>query len=322
MRFLENFLHISVRPLEYPQASFLPYYLRDSYDFQLFMLDKTQALFLYPTGTLPPLPMLKKQLSRIVKDDPMPVVLALNAIDHSTMRALIRNAIPFVVHDKQIYLPFMGIWLQEKLTLRGAPQKKLSPSAQMVLLFIIYSNSRFPLQSEIAHQLGISTMSVSRSLSSLEELDLISCWTNGLHKCIALKESPKALFNRALPYLRNPVKKRIYVSRYHIQPDWVPAGLSALARRSMLNPPALESYATSHIPPDLEHGSSSRLIDPFAQVELEVWSYPPDILSRFSHTIDPLSLMLSLKHEKDERIQKEITHMLNDFWENQYGTWN
>ena len=58
---------------------------------------------------------------------------------------------------------------------------------------------------------------------------------------------------------------------------------------------------------------NQELIDPHEQVKIEVWKYPPYLFGTNS-SVDPISLALSLRDEKDERIEGAVEEILEQLW--------
>ena len=81
----------------------------------------------------------------------------------------------------------------------------------------------------------------------------------------------------------------------------------------MLNPPGLKCYA-AHRLPEWATGVSDSLLDSDHQLQLELWSYDPQILAR-KKLVGILPLVLSLKDSPDERVQIELDEVLEEYWE-------
>ena len=73
--------------------------------------DEQKTVFLYPKTELEQIKVLKKHIARIQKNENLPVVLVLKELSYRQKEYLIREKIPFIVEGKQIYLPFMAVYL-------------------------------------------------------------------------------------------------------------------------------------------------------------------------------------------------------------------
>ena len=99
--------------------------------FALKIIDK------WPKTELDQLTSVKKQISKIQKVEPLPVVIILENISRSRLRYMLSAHIPFFVPEKQLYLPFIGVASQNKFSAESVRTEQLQPSAQ-VLFFTIY----------------------------------------------------------------------------------------------------------------------------------------------------------------------------------------
>ena len=59
-----------------------------------------------------------------------------------TGRNSAREKIAFIVDGKQIYLPFMAAYLQERCDAEKSDREEILPSAQMLLLYFIYEGAK------------------------------------------------------------------------------------------------------------------------------------------------------------------------------------
>ena len=113
MEYLDKVLGIEVA---YKNGEFahLPNFISTRYRLQMVSLNGQRVIFLYPKTELEQIEVLKKHIARIQKNENLPVVLVLNELGFRQKEYLIREKIPFIVEGKQIYLPFMAIYLQER----------------------------------------------------------------------------------------------------------------------------------------------------------------------------------------------------------------
>ena len=81
---------------------------------------------------------------------------------------LIREKIPFVVEGRQIYLPFMALYLQERCNAEREQREEMRPSAQMLLLHFIYGGAQELSTSQAAKDLELTPTSIS-SLDGVRE---------------------------------------------------------------------------------------------------------------------------------------------------------
>ena len=84
-----------------------------------------------------------------------------------------------------------------------------------------------------------------------------------------------------------------------------------MAHYRMLNAPALISYAAD-VGEKLT--GAATLANAAEQAEIEIWKYDPAVLAR-DHVVDPLSLIMTLQENADERTEEAIEEILEKFWE-------
>lgn len=289
-----------------------PNFIITRYRLQLVSLNMKPAIFLYPKTELEQIEILKKHIAKIENSENLPIVLILEQITVRQKEYLLREKIPFIVNGKQIYLPFMALYLQERCSAEKQSYKEILPSSQMLLLHFIYCGSKELSTSQAAKDLKLTPTSISRASKQLEEMNLIKSKKIGVQKILFSDISPKMLFQNAEKKLLNPVKRTIYVPKDSIKLELLESGYLALAEYSMLNMPNVKCYATNQ-PALWTKIQTNRLQDSQSQAAIEIWRYDPRRLSH-KKTVDELSLALALKEDSDERVEEAVKDMLNNLW--------
>ena len=124
--------------------------------------------------------------------------------------------------------------------------------------------------------------------------------------------TPKELYQEMQPYLIQPVRKTVYISKEDVQPEMFSAGLSALSDMSMLNPPTIQTWGTLKL--SLEKDSyTNSLLDSDRQCALQIWKYDPRNISQ-TEMIDVLSLALSMAEDEDERTRQCLEELTERIW--------
>ena len=256
--------------------------------------------------------MLKKHIARIQKNENLPVVLVLKELSFRQKEYLIREKIPFIVDGKQIYLPFMAVYLQERCSAEKKTREEILPSAQMLLLHFIYGGAQELSTSQAAKDLELTPTSISRASRQLEEMGLLHIRKVGVQRILYSEDSPKMLFQKAGDTLLNPVKRTVYIPKELVGTDLLESGYSALAEYSMLNAPNVRCYAAERIS-QWKDVMTNSLQNSQVQVAVEMWRYNPRKLST-RNTVDELSLALALREDADERVEEAVEEMLNELW--------
>ena len=311
MEYLERVLGIHV-DYDSRELSDLPNDLNSRYYFKPVFLSGKKAVFVYTKGEPEAVNAVKKHMNRIENIDESSAVLVLDSVTSRYKEYLIREHIPFIVEGKQIYLPFMAVYLQERCDSDKTADSRLIPSAQLMLLNYIYNGCGEQTSASAAERLGLTATSVSRASRQLVKLGILKSKTIGVQKILYTDKTPAELFEFSKKYLLNPVKKTIYVSKSEINEKLVYGSYSALAEYSMLNPSQPEYFAAKSIS-KYEKTASGKLYDQTEQCAVELWRYDPEILSD-GNCADRLSVALSLRDSVDERIEEAVEEMLLQVW--------
>ncbi|MEI8012511.1 MAG: hypothetical protein WCI27_08570 [Candidatus Omnitrophota bacterium] len=309
-------LGIEAAVYPFPDAANYPAYLREGYRF--FSLKWLKGTCLIMAGekdvALTPA-VIAKQLEQVRGRCGMDVVYVAEAVNFYDRKRLIEQKVPFVVPGNQMYLPFLAIDLKEYLKTLRTKRPVLRPATQMLVLYALYQSEKLTLTpAEVAAVLEVSAMTMTRAFDELAALGIGEHTVAGKNRCLRFSMNRKELWGQVQPYLKTPVKKRVYVTSLNFKRAF-PAGHTALAKWSMINEPEARTVAVSyndwkhlaqehrgHIIPAPDRGA----------VEVEIWKYPPDRFSK-DGCADKISVYLSLKDSHDERVQSALDDLLRSF---------
>ena len=308
MEYLDKVLGVKVT-YEDVEFKHVPNFIATRYRLQMVSMNEQKTVFLYPKTELEQIKVLKKHIARIQKNENLPVVLVLKELSFRQKEYLIRENI---VEGKQIYLPFMAVYLQERCSAEKKPRKEILPSAQMLLLHFIYGGAQELSTSQAAKDLELTPTSISRASRQLEEMGLLHIRKVGVQRIMQSEDSPKTLFQKAGDKLLNPIKRTVYIPKELVGTELLESGYSALAEYSMLNTPNVRCYAAERIS-QWKDVMSNSLQNSQVQVAVEMWRYNPRKLST-RNIVDELSLALALREDADERVEEAVEEMLNELW--------
>ena len=311
MDYIVKALGIKVLYRDY-ETKHYPNFISTRYHLRMVSLEGQKAIFLYPKTKLEQIETLKKHIARIRTNENLPVVLILKELTFRQREYLIREKIPFVVEGKQIYLPFMAMYLQERCDAEKQLREEILPSAQMLFLRFLYLGAQELPMSRAAKDLNLTSMSISRASKQLVEMKLLSVRKDGVQKILFSNETPELLFQKTKGKLLNPVKRTVYVPVGLVGAGLLKSGYSALAEYSMLNMPNVQCFASDTIS-EWKKSTTNTLQDSKTQVAVELWRYDPRKLAD-GKTVDVLSLALSLKDDQDERVEDAVEDMLRNLW--------
>lgn len=257
---------------------------------------------------------MKKQKEKYEEALQCPVAyqVALNSV--SMRNALVKNGVPFVDLPGNVFLPFMGIVLQDVYKKQLVKVDKMMPATQMVFLELLYMNDEeSALKSEVANKLNLTKTSITRATAQLEEMGLIEQIKSGTEISVKRNCSRKEYYENAKAYLINPVQKVITIMRYEATFESFEAGESALSQVSELNPPRIEEraiYKGEEVIDQLEI-ADARYEDWDECLNVQLWKYNPSYFAREGR-VDPVSLACTFKGNEDERIEMCIEELLEE----------
>lgn len=226
---------------------------------------------------------------------------------------LIEEGIPFVLADKQVYLPFIGFLLTSSGERDIAPVQLISYLTQKLILTAIYEKWDKVTVSEAAVRLGVTKTSVTRCFDEIEYLSIDILDSKGKSRAITVSEDRKQLWEKMQSVLRNPV-----IARYELREDLLldkKAGITALCEYSLLSDNDYPTYAITK--KEITNTGIKKMNrvcrgEEIGCVVLEL-GYFIDFDNKKIE--DPLSVVLSLSDEEkqDERVCISIDEMLEEY---------
>ncbi len=305
-------------PVPLGAFSELPYFLNDAFEFSSARIGGSEVVLAQPkVGVGEGVTDVAKKIASVADKLSTVVVYCPEALASYERRNLIQSKTPFIVPGNQMYLPSLGMDLREHFIQKRAERlEKLSPSTQGMLIFALLN---MPTQDEwspgsIGAALGYAPMTVSRAIRELKHADLMDVVAVGRQKFLRKLFGPQETWLRALPFLRSPVAKTVHMP-IEVLDQYAPqrhlAGYSALAQWSMLAAPNTEVYA---VPKGV---ALPAMVDAWrdigereGMVDVQLWRYETGIVDK-GLTVDPLSLWLSLRTDKDARVQIALEELMD-----------
>ena len=315
LSYLKETLGLSVAETPWLDSSKLPLYLQSGRTYSVLIIESKSFLLIRQdirSFHLNSFQKQEKKLRDFWNDD---VILCFQRLTASQRKALIEAKISFIVPNSQLYLPSLGLILQEKAIAEHRQITKLSAISQCLLLFLLYYDNILPLKkSELSRQLNVSAMHITRAVQELLSLELVTIRKSGRSEYVLPAYTGKQLYESARPFLIDPVWKRVFVRPCPALLESPLSGESALSERSMLNPPAVQSRAVDRKTYRQWHESGLEEIDPAwysgsGYLVLEIWKYDPALFAS-ACLVDVVSLMASFADHSDERVEMAIDEMM------------
>ncbi|MEE8058553.1 MAG: hypothetical protein V3T17_12060 [Pseudomonadales bacterium] len=312
------------------ESAQLPLYLQGGYIYRKAQLQAQTCLLMLDRSDeqTDKAAVLKKHLKAIGQYFPGPVIYVVESTTSFNRKRLVGQRIAFIVPGKQLYLPFAATDLRDHFTatnrLPAKESKQLGAVAQQIVLLQLYQrwDEDIPAQ-QIAAQLAVSKMTVSRAYTQLTACGLANTVAIDRQKQLRFTHHGPQLWEQALPYLRNPIKKQLWIDRQDYEENLyrlsIEAGETALSALGMMMTPKHRAIAVNakdwpglkklmHIK-ELPHDFGE-------SVAVELWRYDPALLSEHG-AVDRLSLYLSLDKKQDDRLDIAKDELLEEVWNKQ-----
>ena len=256
---------------------------------------------------------LRKDRLTIEKLTGLNCAIFLEKITFYIKEKLIEEGIPFVIKEKQVYLPFIGYLLSKSNQREIAPVHLISFLTQKMILVAIYERWKEAKVTDVAKRLNVSVKSASRCFDELEYLNIDILGTKGKSRVINIPNDIKQLWQQIEGILRNPL-----IYKYVLREDMKlnkKAGISALSEYSLLSDNSYTTYALTKKEITNSGIKTKKQVSEFEGVGCVVLELGYFIDFNQKGLQDPLSVYLSLtKEEKeDERVVIFIDEMLEKY---------
>jgi len=246
----------------------------------------------------PTVPDLRKHVTVIEKFFKAKPVLVFERRAPRRLNLLVKNNIPYIYLENEVYLPFLTLKLKAK---EIEPHEVMKPSLkgipQVIMTHqLIHEDLDRLSVSEIARRLRLIKMSVSRALIQLEATGLCRSETFGRSKK-HIFPSKKELWQLVQNLMENPINRTIYVEKLSNQLDLVKSGVSALAESTLIDDMGEQTFAVHS-----KKVKTLKLEESLEEtIKLEIWDWNPQ-LTALKGVADPISTYYSLLNTEDERI--------------------
>lgn len=317
MKYVKDALDITLAVQPWDGRVDLPFFLRNQYTFYQTKIMTLPCILMVTNNKQETTPaVIRKNIDLLKsKTSKKEIIYIRQQLSSFNRKRLVEQKVCFIIPGNQMYLPFLGMDFREHFRRLQPKPETLSPSTQLVILHALLKGKQDVLRlTDLAKRYGYSVMTMSRAFSEIESLGLAEVTTQGRKREMVLKGTKQEVWERSIRFLRNPVIQRLYLNQSVPVPDGIYAGLSALARYSSLAEPANPVWAvnsTTGRSLTLKYRTDELSIKDLHVNEIEVWSYDPKLFAD-AGVVDRLSLFLSLRDEKDERVEAALEQMMKE----------
>ena len=259
---------------------------------------------------------LKKQAGQISSHYGLPVAFRFDNVSRQQRDSMIAQNIPFISGSGQLFLPFLGIALQNRFVgQKEISAQKMMPVTQALFLYLLYHSKGAPIiKKDAAEKIGVTKMSITRASDQLSAMGLIRQDKQGKETYMLTTESGLKLYEKAKDHLISPVMRTITTMMKEEFYNYPLSGESVLAVSTTLNGPRIPARAVyknnifyGNLPDiDVRWESGKE------PVLLEIWKYDPDLFIK-GGVVDPVSLAMCFEDNADERIEGAIEEYLEVF---------
>jgi len=308
--YIEKTLGFKVKIGEWEDEENLPLLLREQYSFHIIRISDSDSLVFIKNSENRNTPaVISKHCKMLTQYWTGGIIYSKTSLSSTDRVRLIQAKVPFIIPEKQLYLPFLGIDLKEIFPQEKKKSGKLSPSAQLLLLGKLYEKNWIKKSpSRISEDIGMSNMSIGRAFNELELHNIVSIRTFGKEKKLEFHLHGQNLWESSRSLLRSPVTSSETVP-FQNNNDLIIAGESALSRYSMINEPNIPTYAVLNRAKNTMLQTNMPERDLNKDMIIQKWSYDPWILS-MNGIADPLSVYLEFKESDDERVEEALEELI------------
>ena len=258
------------------------------------------------------LPQLRRDRALVEKKAGLNCAIFLENTTFYSREKMKEEGIPFVLKNKDVYLPFLGILLSGDKQRELKPVHQISFLTQKILLTGLYESYSKATVSQISQQLGVSKMAVSKSFDEIEYLEIDVMDKKGKSRAITMNGSHKESWDRISSFLRGPVIRK-FILEEDICLD-KKAGISALSEYSLLDDNVYPTYAILKSEVSDSKIKYHKEVARGGEIGCVVLELGYFIDSIKNNVQDPLSVLLSVKDElDDERVEASVEEMLKEY---------
>jgi hypothetical protein len=310
--FIETTLHQPIELEKYRSLKQLPLVLRSSYELYDMKIDTQHCLLAMPKSDTG-LTELRRQQKRLETASGMYCVLYLKNLNQYSKNKMLVEGIPFILENRQVYMPFLGLLLRPDDTRELKACRMVSFLTQKLLLTALYQGWDNVTVTIAAERLSVSKMSITRCFDEIESLEVPVLTKRGRIRTVSILGDKKEQWEIIKPFMRSPVIREFYLEK-DLPDPLIKSGFSALSEYSMLGDNHYPTYAItkSNL---AEIGIRDRKQVPNCEEPGCIVQELGYIIPYNNDTVtDPLTtLLLMEKNSTDPRVSIALDEMLEEY---------
>lgn len=310
--FIERTLHQEIELSKYGELDRFPLMLQANYDFYM-MKVKGGSCLVARLKSKQGLSVLRKQHKRLEQFTGLHCVFYLTQMNYYAKDKMVEEGIPFILEDRQVYIPFWGILLAQNERKALSVCREVSFLTQKLLLVALYGEWDGVTVTRAAQYLNVSKMSVTRCFDEIESLEIPVLRKKGHIRMIVSCGSKREMWKVIEPFMKAPVIKEFYLEE-DISQELIKSGNSALSELSMLEDKICPTYAVTKYQLKnygiKERKQVPRGEDPGCVVQ-ELGYLIPFMDGK---VVDPLTVSLIMRDDREEpRVSIALEEMLEEY---------
>lgn len=280
----------------------MPLYIKAAYELWNTEIAGFGVLFLKIKDSQVDMRIHQNAVKKIEELYPCQAVLVFEKLDGRNVNSLIKKHIPFIIENKQIYMPFALVQMQtQHIKINQKIYNELTVDADTILIGYL-DNKIFNgmMIKEISEITKRDIRAVSNALDILESFNFVNIEKVGKSKQVYF--IPKLeVYERLKENNKSPIKYSFYTQDI-LDKETIFSGYSALAKYTSLIDESVKTIAISQ--KTLKNMNIQELgcDKDIANYKIEVWDREPSLFS-YHDAINPLYLLRILKNIEDDRTQ-------------------
>ena len=240
---IKKTLHCTINDLGSAKTNMLPLYLTGSYELQRICVANVEFLLAKPKESIN-LATLRRQREQLIKFTGMECVLCMTALNSYARKKMLDEAIPFIILEKEIYMPFLGVALSKCIERNVLPVDKIAYVTQKLLLMAIYGHWQKITLTAAAKAIGVTKMTATRCFDELGALLPGITEKTSRNRYFTWEHGDRELWKTIQPLLRSPVY-RLYPLEKRLDIAAPLGGMSAICQYSIMADNSYRTYAVS-----------------------------------------------------------------------------
>ena len=290
----------------------MPLYIKAAYELWNTEIAAFGVLFLKIKDSQVDMRIHQNAVKKIEELCPCSAVLVFEKLDGRNTNSLIKKHIPFIIENKQIYMPFALVQMQtQHIKINQKIYNELTADADIILIgYLDNKISNAMMIKEISQITDRDIRSVSNALDILESFNFVNIEKIGRSKQVYFIPKLEA-YERLKENSKSPVKYTFYTHDI-LDNKSVFSGYSALSKYTSLIDESVKTIAISQKTLKNMNIQELEYDKDIANYKIEVWDREPSLFS-YNNAINSLYLLRILKNINDERTNYALEEIEKKF---------